>query len=185
MNKTIIAVCMGIFLVAGAVWAQDPAPAAPAAPAAPPKAGHLRGPGGPHPMLDMLRKADADKDGKATFEEMKAARPEITKERFDMMDRNKDGVLSAADFPSPAEAFKEADKDANGKVTFEELQAARPRMTKERFDMMDANKDGVLTLDEMRMGPRPGMGRGPGLGHRQGPPPAKPEQAPPAEPPKK
>jgi len=134
-------------------------------------------------MLEMLKKADADKDGKVTFDEMKAVRPEIVKERFDMMDRNKDGVLTPADFPTPAEAFKQADKDADGKVTFDELKAARPRITKERFDMMDKNKDGVLTLDEMQMGPRPGMmGHGPGMGRRQGPPPAAAPAAPAATP---
>ncbi len=143
-----------------------PVPQTDAAPVPPPGAP----PGGTpqqHPMLDMLKKADTDNDGKVTFEEMKAIRPQMTKEQFDMRDRNKDGVLTAADFPSPADLFKEADKDGDGKVIFEEMNAVRP-LPKERFDMMDKNKDGVLTPDEMRMGPRPGgmMGHVSGMGLR-------------------
>ena len=115
----------------------------------------------------QAKKADTDNDGKVSFDEMKAMRPQMTKEQFDMRDRNKDGVLTAADFPSPADLFKEADKDGDGKVIFEEMNAVRP-LPKERFDMMDKNKDGVLTPDEMRMGPRPGgmMGHVSGMGLR-------------------
>jgi len=94
-----------------------------------PGAGRGDGPGdGPGPgagrsprgdgLGACLREADADKDGKTTFEEAKAKCPEVTRERFDRMDRNKDGVLSAEDRPKrpgtppapPAE--KAADKPA-------------------------------------------------------------------------
>ena len=38
-----------------------------------------------------------------------------------------------------------ADKDGNGEVTFEELAAVHPEVTKERFSALDRNGDGVLS----------------------------------------
>lgn len=58
--------------------------------------------------------------------------------------------------PSPggrwiADVLKEADKDNDGKVSFEELKSVRPNMTQERFKFMDANNDGVITKEDLQV----------------------------------
>jgi Ca2+-binding EF-hand superfamily protein len=115
-------------------------------------------------MKRQFAEWDTDKDGKVTKEEYKG------KGSFEVLDRNKDGVLSADDvaaFPgagkaprNPAEAqarFKEQDKNGDGKVTPDEFPGPA-----EVFKARDANGDGALTLDEVEkagMEPRPGAGR--------------------------
>ena len=46
----------------------------------------------------QLDKADADADGKITFDEAAKARPGLTRERFDRLDRNKDGAIARDEF---------------------------------------------------------------------------------------
>lgn len=103
---------------------------------------------------------DTDKDGKVTREEYKG------KASFDFMDRNKDGVLTIEDLgrggkggaPDPAEVmnrFKEADKNADGKVTAEEWPGPP-----ERFKQLDKNGDGALTADEIEAAMKGGAGKG-------------------------
>ena len=117
---------------------------------------------------DVIRQADANADGKVTFDELSAARPGITREAFDRMDRNGDGVLSEADRPQRGpqqrrggqfrEKLLQADDDKNGQVTFEEAQAAVPGLTREAFDRLDTNGDGVITRADMPERPRrPGV----------------------------
>ena len=136
MKKTamIIAVLAVGMCLCPAVWAQG---------------GGKKGAGG-------VEQADANKDGKVTFEELKAVRPKLTEQKFKEMDKNGDGVLTKADRPSAGEAFdamlKQADKDKDGKVTFEELKAVRPKMTEERYKTMDLDKDGVLTKGDAPKG---------------------------------
>jgi Ca2+-binding EF-hand superfamily protein len=98
-------------------------------------------------MKRQFAEWDADKDGKVTKEEYKG------KGSFETLDRNKDGVLSAADLGAgraprnPAEAmarFKEQDKNGDGKVTADEFPGPA-----EAFKARDANGDGALTLDEV------------------------------------
>jgi Ca2+-binding EF-hand superfamily protein len=128
----------------------------------------------------LMERADANKDGKLTFEEISAAAPKITKERFDKIDKNHDGFITLEEFqamrPQGAQAaavagpgprpgagggdmFKHADADANGEVTFDEATKAFPNLTKERFAQIDKNGDGVLTADEAPKG-RPQGGPG-------------------------
>lgn len=103
--------------------------------------------------LRRLRSADTDGNGTVTFDEAKTAMPDMTQERFNAMDRNRDGVLSEADRPGaggPGEfglqaLMRRADKDGNGSVSFEELQGVSPNVTKEQFQRMDRNSDGVLS----------------------------------------
>lgn len=117
-----------------------------------------------------LRVADTNGDGQVSFEELSKVRPQMTQERFAKLDRNGDGFLSKADRAEATkpkdsakskdadkpvdkekvavavEAVRAADKDLDGKVTFEELSAAKPQVTKERYAKMDRNKDGVLSM---------------------------------------
>ncbi len=145
--------------------------------------------------------ADADGDGKVTYEELKAVRPGMTPERFKMLDSNGDGALTAADRggrqgpagrlrgtgprgsegrgvpqgqgrpigPRPdgrrgiVQRIEDADTDGDGKVSPDELKAARPGMTAERFKAMDTDGDGYLTPNDRPMGVgAPGGPMGPG-----------------------
>ncbi len=111
------------------------------------KAGH-KGPG-------MMQQADANKDGKVTFEELKAVRPKMTPERFKQLDTNSDGALDKADRPQGRPGggllalIKEADANKDDKATLDEVKAVRPKMTEERFKAMDHDKDGALTKADM------------------------------------
>lgn len=49
---------------------------------------------------------------------------------------------------APKHGFQKIDTDGDGKISRAEA-AARPRLA-ERFDVIDANKDGFITRDEMR-----------------------------------
>lgn len=153
--------------------------------------------------------ADADGDGKVTYEELKAVRSGMTPERFKMLDSNGDGALTAADRggrrgpagrlrgtgprgpegrgvpqgqgrpigPRPdgrrgiIQRIASADADGDGKVSLDELRAVRPGMTPERFKAMDTDGDGYLTANDRPMGVRaPGDGAGPGGGMGPGGP---------------
>ena len=46
--------------------------------------------------------------------------------------------------------FENCDKDNSGSLNWDEAHACFPRMTKEKFDAIDANKDGVLTKEEIK-----------------------------------
>lgn len=103
-------------------------------------------------LLPLLKKADADGNGEVTFEEISAVVPKVTREQFTRFDRNGDGVISAADRrarpaakPNLRAVLLKADRDNNKEITFEELQAVLPQLTKERFARFDHNDDGVLS----------------------------------------
>ena len=118
---------------------------------------------GPPPRV-LLKQADKNQDGKVTFDEAKTIRPNMTQERFNALDRNKDGVLTKDDRPPQARPgpggqarplarlLQDADKDKDGKVTFDELKAVAPNMTQERFTKLDKNGDGVITKDDKPAG---------------------------------
>lgn len=48
-------------------------------------------------VFDRLQGADADGDGKTTYDEARKVAPRLTQENFDRLDRNKDGVLTLDD----------------------------------------------------------------------------------------
>ncbi len=123
--------------------------------------GEGRGPGGGvgrghgGPLMNMLRGADANKDGVITLDEAQSEAAKL----FTQFDRNKDNVIDKTD----VEALKKemvdyrvkrfihhfgADKD--GKVTREQFD----KMAKERFAMLDLDNDAKISRDEM-----PGRGR--------------------------
>ncbi|GMW01820.1 MAG: hypothetical protein AMXMBFR84_29570 [Candidatus Hydrogenedentota bacterium] len=133
-------------------------------------------------------KADANGDGQITFQELQAARPQVTQEEFDKRDINDDGVLTDADkltnksatmkedAPAadsgergrqrrgePGQIFARADADKDGKVTLGEIQAIAPNFPEERFKLMDKNGDGHVERGEILQGPAQGEGQGPGM----------------------
>lgn len=123
------------------------------------------GRGGRHGMgsgLGLLRRADTDKDGVITKEEVAA----LADRNFALWDWNKDGVIDQADRDALRKEMVEyaAKRMAhrmgagpNGKVTREQFQTKAT----ERFARMDLNGDGQLTRDEL-----PGRGHGKRGWHR-------------------
>ncbi|QQA43649.1 EF-hand domain-containing protein [Pelagovum pacificum] len=86
---------------------------------------------------------------------------------FESLDTDGDGQLSEAELRAPVqERFDAADTDGDGTLTAEEMTAAAEAMRAERQQQMvarmisrlDANGDGVLSVEEFRMpAPRPTM----------------------------
>lgn len=129
--------------------------------------GHMRG--------ALFEKIDANKDGKVTLAEAKAAE----KTRFAAIDTNKDGRLTTQELaahraakhgdktPNPERAkkhkghgakfFAKLDTNGDGAIDASESAAKAEKM----FARMDDNGDGVVTKDEI------GRGRG-GCGHGRG-----------------
>ena len=78
---------------------------------------------------------------------------------FEELDTNADGNLSKDEMQEGAKGpFTNADANADGKITKEEMVAAAGERAAKRFDKMverhDADKDGALTLDEIKTGKR-------------------------------
>ncbi len=111
----------------------------------------------------IATKADKDGDGQVTFDELRATFPKLTQERFSMLDRNSDGVLSQADRPAASDGgpnsgrkargqfvhkVLQADADGDSKVTYGEVTAKRPGFPRAAFDRLDANGDGVLSRED-------------------------------------
>ena len=69
---------------------------------------------------------------------------------FEEVDRNADGLLTAEELQAHREArFKQTDTDGNGVLSRAEIEA---RMLANQDDRRDANADGQLSLDEMLSG---------------------------------
>jgi Ca2+-binding EF-hand superfamily protein len=142
-------------LLAGSVLAQTPAPT-----------------DQPHRPGDALLRADANKDGKVSFDELKTVRAEITQERFTAMDQNGDGFLGPEDRPkgkggkaargtADPEARRQmlqvlmaADANSDGKASFEEVTTAKPGFAKTDFDRADRNQDGFISNDDTPKAPQ-------------------------------
>ena len=84
--------------------------------------------------------ADANKDGKVTVAEMKAAR----EARFATLDKNKDGFLTADELGPYAEMAMRADKNGDGKI--DKAEYSDVSMI---FNFLDANKDGAIDQSEI------------------------------------
>lgn len=113
--------------------------------------------------LGLLRKADANKDGVVTLDEVNA----MAAREHARFDRNKDGVVDQADREALRKEMVEyavkrfshrLGGDANGRVTREQFVAN----ANQRFARMDLNGDGTISRDE-----RPGR-RGGGHGWHHG-----------------
>jgi len=133
-------------------------PKPPLAPNEPVPPDRRPGPESQRPMgqkiVELLKEADKNSDGKVSLEELKAVRPHITEERFKLMDTDNDDFITKEDVCDWAERaqtkFKEADTDNDGKLSREEVKKLFPNMNDEAFNRKDDNKDGFLTLDELK-----------------------------------
>jgi Ca2+-binding EF-hand superfamily protein len=113
-------------------------------------------PGTPEEMLERLKLADADGDGKLSPEEA----PPRLQENFDRIDANQDGFLDEQElkrlFMAAGEGaqlgqellrrIKQADANGDGKLSQDEA----PERLKEQFARIDANQDGLLDEQELR-----------------------------------
>jgi Ca2+-binding EF-hand superfamily protein len=131
----------------------------------PPPPGPGGGPGGPRPesrrierMFEML---DVNHDGKLTFDEISSE----YKRMIAASDVDGDGAISVDEFRrrghmimsvGAISMFDMLDANGDGKITLEEIQAPSQRW----FKRYDANKDGNVDSDELAAQIRPAM-RGP------------------------
>ena len=110
---------------------------------------------------DMVKKMDKDGDGRLARTELPSS--ERAQQRFEAMDADKDGYVTQAEAQAARQnrradrkaemeqRFKDADINGDGQFSLDEVQAKMPRLA-ERFNELDADKNGYLTREEMRAG---------------------------------
>ena len=112
---------------------------------------------------ELLKKYDADGDGKLNEAEMKTWRDAREKENLEKYDADKDGKLNDEErkkmesenprrgfFQPDTETLKKFDKDGDGKLSEEERTAWREAREKETLAKYDADKDGKLNDEERK-----------------------------------
>lgn len=146
-------------VVALPLAASAQASAAAPAPAAAPDT--LQAAAAPGRHRDRFAQWDTNGDGQISREEARAAGEAMALKRFDKLDLNKDGVVTqeeiqqahanrrAALLQKFEARFKAADTDGDGGLSKAEMLAGFPRLAR-HFDRLDANKDGIVTLDELQ-----------------------------------
>ena len=60
-------------------------------------------------------------------------------------------ILAQEESPN-RDYFDDADSDANEVLTFDEIRAVLPKLSRETFDAADADHDGTLSLTEFEVG---------------------------------
>lgn len=110
------------------------------------------------------QRAKVDANGDGVIDRSEASKNPKLAERFDRLDKNKDGRIDAGERPQRhgkgrsgehrggkgkrGEAMAKLDANGDGRFSRDEL-AGRERAL-QNFSAVDANKDGFLTRDEMR-----------------------------------
>ena len=129
----------------------------------------------------LMARFDENEDGKITSDEI----PERGRARIELLDTNKDGVITLAELSAPppvaegtegagrnaSQLIERRDTNKDGKLTGDEI----PGWMQRRMDTLDKNGDGALTADELgggRNGGRNG-GRGGERGEEKKPAPPK------------
>jgi Ca2+-binding EF-hand superfamily protein len=110
--------------------------------------------------VSRFSRADTDGNGKLSRAEVGKAMPQLSG-RFDSIDTDRDGQLSRGELRAwmkahkgerqakAAERFKHADTDGDGAISRAEAEQHAPRLA-QKFDLIDSNKDGKLTQEELR-----------------------------------
>ncbi|HSV62935.1 MAG TPA: EF-hand domain-containing protein [Chthoniobacterales bacterium] len=104
---------------------------------------------------DRFEQADRNHDGMLSLDELNAF---LVGELFAARDKNKDGKLTRAEWmaggkdAAQAEAFRARDANADGVVTMAEALAygRKKGMAKEFMEKADTNKDGKLSIAEIK-----------------------------------
>jgi len=114
---------------------------------------------------EQFKEADKNGDGVLTKPEAESSNLRGLAKHFDQIDANHDGQLTKQELQAAfsnihnqrarhgmrfEERFKAADKDGDGALTKEEAKAAKLNRIVQGFDQIDANRDGKVTLDELR-----------------------------------
>ncbi|HEY8507885.1 MAG TPA: EF-hand domain-containing protein [Steroidobacteraceae bacterium] len=109
----------------------------------------------------IMQQWDTNGDGTVTRDEAQAAAAEQTAKRFDALDQNKDGVITADELKQLREArraamqerfqehFKAADTNGDGVLDESEASKGMPMLAR-RFAEIDTNKDGTISQDELK-----------------------------------
>jgi Ca2+-binding EF-hand superfamily protein len=122
-------------------------------------------------MAQRFSNADTDRNGALSRVEAERAMPELAR-RFDALDANRDGQITMEEFraariaqrraqcqANPEQCFREmqartavrfenADSDGNGALSRAEAENGMPGLAR-RFDRLDTNRDGHVTMDEI------------------------------------
>jgi Ca2+-binding EF-hand superfamily protein len=118
----------------------------------------------------MWQKLDKDSDGRVSRAEADGAPHGKLASRFDAIDGNKDGFLTQDEFRAAhgkkreqrgaqmQERLKEADINGDGQISLDEAQAKLPRLAP-RFNDLDADKNGMLSAEELAKARRGGSAR--------------------------
>jgi Ca2+-binding EF-hand superfamily protein len=113
-----------------------------------------------HRGSGMFERWDTNSDGVVTRAEVEAGAAERARKHFDSLDVNGDGKLTkdevqqvhdrlrSAMHEKSEERFRSADTDGNGSLSKEEVERAMPQIGRQ-FERLDADKDGVLSAEEL------------------------------------
>lgn len=101
---------------------------------------------------------DANRDGVLTAEEIRAGRGPASPyvERFQSLDRDRDGYVSLTEWPLDPASFERVDRDDDQRLSRSELLTPNRDLTaEERFRTLDTNRDGLLSPSELQRGGEP------------------------------
>ncbi len=137
----------------------------------------VRAPGDrPHAPEDAFRRADANRDGKVSYEELRARRPNVSQDAFNRMDTDGDGSLTPADRSGATqrgagrpdaskagearaqmlEKMMESDANGDGQVSFDEISTSKPGFARQDFDRLDRDADGTISRADLPRAPQAG-----------------------------
>lgn len=113
--------------------------------------------------MENLVDVDTDNDGFASYEEMVVVFEGLSREDFEVMDRNNDNRLSQFEiydtdaqnilarypFMESVADVQAIDTDGNNFLSRSELQASYPELTDVEFELMDLNNDNRVSYSEL------------------------------------